>query len=299
MFDVITPISSPPVSKPLPVLPKPPQLDWLDERIVELVEERGPVKIWSILNLLGEEMGARSRGDGRQARMQLLPKVQRLLRLGLLHRAGRNTIATFKPVAGTKRRRQRTARKASFARTGSALMRPQPAAPAGHADQPHVEVFSANPDSQQTPPNGLQTQTVLAPEDVSSAARQLASLPRRKKRIWSGWLDDQTRAYRNMRIELPGGEPVYVFGVLRGRLVFTRVPNGPAGDPDEAGQSWGVVPASAVQIIPNQHAVVLGRLKAGTRERPSVLKAATARRNGAMPARRGRRGRPRKLTSPQ
>jgi hypothetical protein len=54
-----------------------------------------------------------------------------------------------------------------------------------------------------------------------------------------------------------------------------------------------MVAASAVQIIKNEHAVLLGRLKAGTVERRSELKIVTARANGRMPARRGPRGRPR------
>jgi hypothetical protein len=49
-----------------------------------------------------------------------------------------------------------------------------------------------------------------------------------------------------------------------------------------------------VDVVRNPHAVLLGRLKAGTVERPSALKAASARRNGRQPPRPGRRrGRPR------
>jgi hypothetical protein len=129
---------------------------------------------------------------------------------------------------------------------------------------------------------------------VSIAARQLALLQRQPKRIWSGYIGDK-RAFRDMAILLPNGRQAWVFGVQRQQVVFTAELNGPVGAVDGIGKSWGVVAAASVRIVRNPYASVLGREKRGRRERRSELKIASARANGRMPARRGRRGRPRKL----
>ena len=140
-----------------------------------------------------------------------------------------------------------------------------------------------------------ETGSAPAPEHLSAAAKQLGCLPRRGARRWSGWLTDDVRGYRNMPVEIPGGKTVFVFGVLRRRVVYTDVPNGLVGDVDGVGTRWGVVWADQVQIIRNEHAVALGRCKAGVKEAFSPRKAEAARLNGAMPARAGSRprGRPR------
>jgi hypothetical protein len=133
--------------------------------------------------------------------------------------------------------------------------------------------------------------------EVSLAAKSLASLPRRPKRIWSGWIGP-TRSYCGMPIRLPTGQSVFAFGALRGRVVWSRQPGDLTESIDGAGVHWGVVRASEVEVVRNPHAVLLGQMKAGTRERPSPSKAATARRNGAKPARRGPRGRPKAFMFP-
>ena len=133
-------------------------------------------------------------------------------------------------------------------------------------------------------------ETKNAVSEVSVAATALARRPRMRKK-WSGWIGS-TRSYCGMPIRLSTGEEVFAFGALRGRVVWSRQPGVLADRIHAVGVDWGVVPASAVEIVRNPHAVLLGRLKAGTAERRSALKAASSRRNGAMPTRRGRRGRP-------
>ena len=134
----------------------------------------------------------------------------------------------------------------------------------------------------------------LSAAEASSAASALAKLPRKKKR-WSGWIGS-TRSYRWMPIKLPNGELVFAMGALRGRVVWSRVPGELTGGLEEAGVSWGVVPASRVKFVKNFSAACLGSLKAGRKERPSAVKAASARANGCRPPRPGSRprGRPRK-----
>src|SRR6185369_12520114 len=107
-----------------------------------------------------------------------------------------------------------------------------------------------------------------SPAEISLAASSLARLPRDPKR-WSGWLDNTRRTYRNMVVQIPGGANVYVFGATRRRLVFTLVPDRPAGDPDGAGKSWGVVRGREVKILKNQAAIRLGRSKRTSKEKSS------------------------------
>jgi hypothetical protein len=138
-----------------------------------------------------------------------------------------------------------------------------------------------------------QTQSATpAAGEISAAASALAKRSRSPK-IWSGYIGDK-RAFRDMPIMLPNGRQAWVFIARHQKVMFTAEPDGPIGTVDGVGTSWGMVAASAVQIIKNEHAVLLGRLKAGTVERRSELKIATARANGRMPARRGPRGRPRR-----
>ena len=128
---------------------------------------------------------------------------------------------------------------------------------------------------------------------VREAASHLGRMRPKPKRKWSGWIGE-IRSYRNMPIRLASGQKAHVFGVRRGHLVYTLEPDGPAGDFDSIRVLWGVVPASSVEIIKDEHASTLGRLKRGKRERPSEAKARAARANGRMPCRPGRRrGRPR------
>ena len=68
---------------PPPSLPIRQVLDWIDQRILDLVRECQPVKLWHVLNLVAEETSPRSRAEGRELRMKLWHKVRRLIGLGL------------------------------------------------------------------------------------------------------------------------------------------------------------------------------------------------------------------------
>lgn len=97
-----------------------------------------------------------------------------------------------------------------------------------------------------------------------------------------------------MPIQLLTGKRVFVFGCLRGKVVYSCEPGVLPKGIDGAGTLWGVASADEVQIIKNEAAQLLGRSKAGKSEVKSDTKAKAARINGAMPPRFGSRprGRP-------
>ena len=128
---------------------------------------------------------------------------------------------------------------------------------------------------------------------LTAAARALAKRPRRVKRKWSGFAQGE-RVWRNREIELPDGRRAFIYGALRGKVGWSLHPIGMPMDNDHLG-NWGVSPQHAVRLVRNPNAQMLGRRKAGIRERPSAAKAEAARVNGQMPPRPGSRprGRPR------
>jgi hypothetical protein len=249
----------------------------------------GPISLWKLVNSLANAQNPDSRAHRRSWRLRYLCACRELLRFKVLYRHG-GEIATSnfptRPKPRSPRRLSQDVARLSNETGGS------------NATAGTVETTACNPQASKpkmvaaigsTVKTVPKTQSAPAPELVSSAATALARLPRRPK-IWSGWIGT-TRAYRRMPIRLSSGEPVFAYGALRGHVAYTREPDGRVGDPDLAGKSWGVVPADTVQIVQNPHAVLLGRLKAGSVERRSELKAATARANGRMPVKAGARSR--------
>lgn len=296
VFDVVPPIDAPQIAAPKRPPPKPPRLDWIDERIIEVVHDYEPLKLWQALNLAADGLSPGSRGEGRELRLKLWGKIRRLIGLRLVFRVGKNSVATVKPTlkppGGRVRRPKRTVVRAASEQAVSAVKSASPPEPGSTPFAVRAEVFVTDHSGQETPPTGPETECAPGPAEVSLAAKSLASLPRRPKRRWSGWINDRVRCYRTMPVQL-SGERVYVFGARRGLLVYVTGTGMCVGDPDEAGRSWGVVPVKAVEVVRNPHAVLLGQMKAGIIERRSALKAASARANGRLPPGPGRRrGRP-------
>jgi hypothetical protein len=294
---LIAPESAPQIFRPAPVPAKPLRLDWIDQLLLERLADAGSCPTWTLLNAVEAEHPAQDRTRGRLFRLQLWDRLKRLRRLGLLYSVGRNKITASRPAPTTRRQTLRRRRRTvdglrSF--RGVSVVPASSSSEAGRRGfQVHLQMDKWKPAPRALAVEVEKNKRVPAPEDVSTAARQLARLPRRPKRAWSGWINDRTRAYRNMPVKLPGNRNAFVFGVLRGRLVFTLQPGMCPGDPDEAERNWGVVPASSVQVIKNEHAVALGRRKAGVKEQFSPSKIAAARRNGRLPPKAGRRrGRP-------
>ena len=299
-ISVIGPDYVPP-TPPHALSPAQPWLRQCDQQLLEHLRDAGSCPIWSLLNLVADAQSPRDRTAGRLLRLELLNRVNRLRRVGLVFLIGRNWISAskFDPAVRrpAARRRRRTVRGLRSIRAVSVRTGTEPQGAPSPTHEVHRQMFNEPSAPSSSAVETEKTVSGNEPQRISEAARQLARLPRRPKR-WSGWLNDRVRTYRNMRLVLPGNRIAFVFGVLRGRVVYTREANTCAGDPDEAGRSWGVVPASKVQIVKNEHAVLLGRLKRGVRKRRSPLKAASARRNGSMPARRGQRGRPKAFMFP-
>jgi hypothetical protein len=93
-----------------------------------------------------------------------------------------------------------------------------------------------------------------------------------------------------MPILLPNGRQAWVFGAQRNKVVVTYDKGRLLGTLTPQ-QRWFVLPASNVQIVKNEHAVILGKRKAGTKEVFSLRKQEAARANGRQPPRAGSRGR--------
>jgi hypothetical protein len=293
---VIAPSNAPQIAIPKPPpTSAPPQHDWIDQRILDLVHESQPVKLWPVLNRVSEQLSPRSRAEGREVRLRLWQKVRRLIGLGLIFRVGRNSIATVKPTtkpaSSRVRRRRRTVTESTTATAVSTVIPPSPSELAYREVPFDSQLIVESPPTITPVKEAGENKSASTPELVTNAARALAKLPRRPKRIWSGFIGS-TRSFCGMPILLSTGEPMFVFGVLRGRVVYSRESGVLTDSIDGAGIHWGVVPAEHVKIVRNPNAILLGRRKRGTHERPSLLKIAASRRNASMPARRGRRGRP-------
>lgn len=230
--------------------------------------------------------------------------LRRLLRLRMVFRVGRKSVSLQQPPPQPviPRRRQRRAKRppaptvtpssaSRIASTGSGTVTRTPCNPVQIVES-NVSVCKLDESSaNQAAPKA---KSVPSQEEITFAASCLGRRQRDQRSRWTGWIDD-VHAYRNMEIVLPTGERAFVYGALRGKVVWTFGDNGLAGGIDGAGVSWGVLPANLVRILRNRDAQLLGALKAGVRERPSEAKAQAARANGKRPCRPGRRrGRPRK-----
>lgn len=133
--------------------------------------------------------------------------------------------------------------------------------------------------------------------DLSVAASVLGGLRagyqrnrgRRKPRRWTGYLADGSRAWFGQRVLLPNGTVGFICAVLRDQAVVRW------DDPHSLrGTRFGRFNVVDVERYRLPAAVLLGRSKAGTKERPSERKAEAARINGRMPPGPGKsRGRPR------
>lgn len=281
-------------------LPLPSATAWLDpvdRQIVALVREHGPVKTWTLINRVAENESAHNRTDGRNIRLAILDKITRLKRLKIIHGVGRNEIAAAKPVRhpARRRRKRRIASVGGFGREGAVsginqsdqTKQPQIDYPVG--DQ--IDAKSSLPNSQMS--NTAQIESDFSPEQLTVAARALAILPRQKPKKLKGLFNGRRYA-RGQPIILPDGRRAYLWGLRRRRVVWSMNPKILLFSVRGAWVDWGVFPESLVELEKNAAAVVLGQAKRGVRERPSALKAETARINGCAPVRPGSRprGRP-------
>jgi hypothetical protein len=285
---VIAPPDAPQASAPsAKQLPTEPKLDWQDELLIERLQDAVACPVWSLINAVAYEIGHPNRSEGRLLRLQLMQRVKRLRKLGLAYTYGRNQVSANRPDPTTRppilRRPRRSVAGLPLHQVVSAAkplaLTTPPIAQYVHADNGITGSHDAPTSSQQTE----HIKSALPPSIVSAAARQLAQLPRYPRRKWSGWIGAK-RSYREMKIILPDGRVAYVYGALRGKVVYfcdrERIM--------EPGR-WGVIKSNQVKVLKNPDAVALGRCKAGVIERKSALKALTSRANGLRPCRFGRK----------
>ncbi len=299
----VAPESAPQIVAPKPPPPSvPPRLQRLDELLLANLHESGTCFVWSLLNAVADEQDQRDRTAGRLLRLELLNRLRHLRKLGLAFSVSRNQIAATKPDPATRRptirRRRRTVARTTSVRAVSATAAPESSEAGRRGLQAQFQMDKRNPAPSSPTVEVEKIESAPAPELVSAAGRQLATLPRRAKR-WSGWIGDR-RGFHDMPILLPNGRQAFLYGALRNKVVFTFDKGQLLGTLTPA-QRWGVLPADQVQVIRNEAARLLGSRKRGTHERPSALKAAAARVNGTHPCHPGKsRGRPRvaKLTVP-
>lgn len=258
------------------------------------------MKIWSLLNVLADEEGPKNRAEGRNLRIHLLAKLQRLNRLGFVFFSGRNLVSPVKPeptlTKMVSRRSKRTVREEPGFRAVSETGTSSFYTTSNPLDAPANAMNARKHASGRVSGQTGKTESAFSSERITAAARSLAYLPRNEKRKWSGWIDGE-RCWRDRPIVLPTGEIAFIWGVLRQKVVITldkgQLLGGYFGDGGP--QRWFVLSASDVRLFRNGSAQLLGKLKKGVKEKPSVRKAAAARTNGSRPCHLGkRRGRPRK-----
>jgi hypothetical protein len=259
-----------------------PRLDHIDNEIVEAIRENGiyGAPVWAVLNWLAAGQNPTCRADARSLRLQLWQRLRRLLRAGLVFRFGRKYVTSVKLPRLTVRRSRPSRAGSTVEKAGDAGSRPvlKPIS------------FNLSGDSCahiSNPRHDTKTETVVSFEQASDAGRSLARLRRRQPRRWTGWLHGE-HCWRGRLVGLPNGEVAPVIWCCRGRVLLRNILDFPVTE----WLKWGALREHDVALVKHPAAVALGRMKRGVRERRSSLKAATARDNGRMPARRGRRGRP-------
>jgi len=271
-----------------------PALDRDERRIVAAIPSTQPIGIWPLLNGLSKDQDWRTR---KAHRLDLWHSLKGLLHRRVIHRYGRTAVCREMPdpsalkVAEQRARRRPTVHDRAVKMKGSTDSTPRTKV----RQNPSLSVDIQLPSAQAAlPPNRTNIEIEAKPsqEQIAEAARSLRSLRGRKKN-WTGWING-VHAYKDMEIILPNGRRAFVFGVLRGKVVWTPTRGSLPGEFPYA-MEWGVIPADQVKVVPNQSASLLGKLKRGVRERPSAAKARAARENGRRPCRAGRkRGRPRR-----
>lgn len=249
-----------------------------------------PTSLWRLINKLAAAEHPDHRARHRCWRLRYLGAVRELCCAKLLFRH-RGLIATrdfaFMPRSRSPKRVSSSVAKSDSKMTGS-IPAAATAEKSAKLNQP-LGTKLVNSISGAISSASKTQSAVPSPRGISAAAGLLAMRPRLGKRRWTGFLDYE-RIRRGTPIKLPDGTVQPVFAILRNK-VFVISP-----DPDRFLDRYD---AQQVQRIKNPAAVLLGRLKSGRREKPSVRKQEAARRNGCLPPRAGRfRGRPRKFKLP-
>jgi hypothetical protein len=123
-------------------------------------------------------------------------------------------------------------------------------------------------------------------DQISLAAAALRKTPPRTG-TWCGWLGDY-HLRKGDKVLLPDRKIGIVYGAARGKIIVWKERIDPGDWPAD------VYDECVIRRLKNPAAVALGGCKRGVKERPSTIKALTARQNGKSPVRSGNRprGRP-------
>ena len=276
--------------------------------------------IWPLLNEVAAEQKPEDRAEARQIRLELWRRLRGLIKAGVVHWYTRKSISIYNLPRHYVNRRRRSRAGSTFtskltsktcqegilaSKSAKNKMLPdcgtaaptQPLAAitqsalAASSDPLLPTSFAAMSDAAPTP-----SQNEEQGNRIHQAARELARLPRGVKKRWSGYVNG-VRIWHNRRIQLPNGELVFAYGALRGKVIWNSCETGPNAEPGDD-WTWDVIEADQVRLVKNPHAVALGRMKAGVREKESEAKKQAARANGLKACKPGRqRGRPRSLQS--
>lgn len=132
--------------------------------------------------------------------------------------------------------------------------------------------------------------TLKTKKTRSIAGFVLGSLPKKPKRVWTGWIQG-VHYWRGRRVILPDGSVGSVYGAVRNQVIVRLE------DPlSILGFADRVYSVDELRVFKIPAAMELGKGKRGIQESKSERKAAAARINGCAPVRLGNRprGRPRK-----
>jgi hypothetical protein len=288
---IIAPPTAPQTAVAQPPPPRQPKLDRLDLELLNAIGENGKygLPIWSLLNWVAGDQNPKDRDEARILRLELWRRLRTLLHTGIVFRFARRNV-TLTKLPSVARKRGRRTRKPSVRRDGNidagstiGLLSDQKTD--GRQQPLHVEPVHVKPPPTEPVVKHEKTKSDLNPAEIAAAARALARLPRKKiKRRWTGWLRD-SHMWRGAQVRLPDGRVGSVYGILRGQVVILKDPVTDQFPP------FDVYPAAQVQRYKHPHAVALGKLKKGIKERRSIKKLFACWRNGCQPVKPGSRAR--------
>ena len=280
MFDVVAPLSAPQVYTP----PLRGVLHPLAQHVIDALRRHGPepTGLWSLLNSLTSARKPQGRDHVRFLSLRFWVALRELLRVKLVFRHGARIAladfpsrprSTIRPAPSTRTRRRK--------QTDSNTHRPDSNATVNCG---HPVECKQIPGFRIMPTCMSQTESVApTPADIQAAARTLAGSPRNKKSPWTGYLNGE-RLKRGWLVRVPTGEVLPAYLVRRSKVLVT-LPD----TPQHSGRIFERYPASSVTRVKLPAAQLLGRRKAGVKEKPSLRKKESARRNGTRPCRPGKR----------
>jgi hypothetical protein len=298
----------PQVPRPAVPTPKetvlPPTLtEFHDFRIAFYMRERTGevVRLWNMVNHLVALDRPVSNRERRRITLLVLERVKALLQNGFLARWGRKHVTLAGTVAEEPPKRFRIRR-----RRKQLLRAQRRTAPPVHTsvaipptaqnicEQQKPSAVSACAEAQLASTTERKTESdtneiKVSQRKLATAASEIARLPRKRRRVWTGWIDG-VHFWRGRQVQLPDGRVEQVYAVYR-NLVGLAIP--PSGEfrPREL-----LFHADQLRVWKNPAAQMLGQAKRDVIERKSLRKAESARLNGCRPVRPGHRprGRPRK-----